>query len=61
MTFKEMFASLKRLYKQLMFPQNQYAPKWKMNEIDELDIHFFSDLLSEQNKPKVKQYINDVF
>jgi len=56
-----MYTSLKRLYKQLMFPQSPNARKWSMNEVDELDIHFFSDLLSEQSKPEVKEYINDVF
>lgn len=61
MTFREMYTSLKRLYKQLMFPQSPNARKWSMNEVDELDIHFFSDLLSEQSKPEVKEYINDVF
>lgn len=58
-----MYTSLKDLYKSLMFPQNPHAPKWTMSQIDEMDVHFFSDLLEDnQNKPAEKEvYLSDIW
>lgn len=34
-----------------MFPENPYAQKWTLTEIDGLDVHFFNELmLDEQNQ-----------
>ena len=55
MTFKEAYTSLLNLYKKLMFPEPQQlnngsvfqAGKWTMTEIDQLDVHFFDEMFSE--------------
>ena len=60
MTAAEAYTSLKQLYKDMMFPKKPGAPKWTMAEIDQLDVHFFSELL-EAKEPVVKRYINEVF
>lgn len=60
MTPSEAYTSLKQLYKNMILPQNPQAPKWTMAEIDQLDVHFFSDLIGTE-EPEVKSYINDVF
>lgn len=60
MTFSEAYTSLKSLYKQMMFPDKPHAPKWTMAEIDQLDVHFFTELM-EAKEPVVKRYINEVF
>ncbi|MGD6781323.1 hypothetical protein ACQCT3_17975 [Sutcliffiella horikoshii] len=60
MTFTEMYTSLKELYRGLMFPKNPHAPKWTMSQIDEMDVHFFSDLL--ENKPAKKEvFLSDIW
>lgn len=46
MTASELYASLKSLYKQLMFPRNG-GRQWTMAEIDQLDVRFFYELLNE--------------
>ena len=61
MTAKERNTSLKNLYKTLMFPKSPYATKWTMAEIDEMDVHFFYDLMDGTEETEVKRYINDVF
>jgi hypothetical protein len=59
-TFKEAYTSLKQLYKKLMFPESPYAPKWTMAEIDQLDVHFFNELMgTEKYEPDV--YLSDVW
>lgn len=60
MTFTEMFTSLKTLYKDLMFPKNPHAPKWTMSQVDEMDVHFFSDLLDTQSAEK-EVYLSDIW
>ena len=63
MTFGEAYASLKSLYKDMMFPENQ-KPKWTMTEIDQLDVHFFYELLKKETpapQSTVKKFINDIF
>lgn len=42
-----MYTSLKVLYKKLMFPKGNSAGKWTLAEIDELDVHFFYELMDE--------------
>ncbi|QGH35131.1 hypothetical protein GI584_14235 [Gracilibacillus salitolerans] len=60
MTFKEAYTSLKQLYKKLMFPENRYAHKWTLAEIDQLDVHFFEELMcTEKYEPEV--YLSDVW
>lgn len=68
MTFTEALASLKQLYKQLMFPPPSYLPGggqinrtgWTMSEIDQMDVHFFNDLMSDQQIPEEEVYLNDI-
>lgn len=47
MTAVELYTSLKSLYKSMMFPKNPHMRKWTMAEIDQLDVHFFNELLDE--------------
>ena len=62
MTFGEAYASLKAMYKNLMFPENPQAQKWTMTEVDQLDVHFFYELMVKETKqPETQRYINDVF
>lgn len=43
-----------------MFPESPYAPKWTMAEIDQLDVHFFNELMgTEKYEPDV--YLSDVW
>jgi hypothetical protein len=43
-----------------MFPKNPYAPKWTMSQVDEMDVHFFSDLLDNQSAEK-EVYLSDIW
>ncbi|WP_017726770.1 hypothetical protein [Halalkalibacterium ligniniphilum] len=64
MTFVEMFASLKSIYKQMMFPKNPYAPKWALSEIDQMDVHFFYELMNDvdgQSPGNQEVYLSDVW
>lgn len=58
-----MYASLKSFYRQLMFPTNQYAKQWTPTEIDQLDVHFFDDLMSDlEDKPKQEEvYLSELW
>ncbi|ONK21230.1 hypothetical protein BLX87_23170 [Bacillus sp. VT-16-64] len=62
-SFTEMYTSLKILYKNMMFPQNPDARKWTMTEIDQLDVHFFHDLMDfEHQQPQEKEvYLSDIW
>ena len=54
-----------------MFPKNESAKKWTMAEIDQLDVHFFYELMDEfdlleeresQQVPQEKEvYLSDVW
>lgn len=59
MTFKEAYTSLKSLYKKMMFPQQQ-AHKWTLSEIDQLDVHFFQELMDVEEEEK-EVYLSDVW
>ena len=56
------------MYKKMMFPEPQQlnngsvfqAGKWTMAEIDQLDVHFFYDLMDNQ-EPQKKVYIDQVW
>lgn len=66
MTAGELYTSLLSMYKGMMFPSNPDEKKWSMQEIDEMDIHFFNELLehepNNEHKPKKQKdvYITDV-
>lgn len=63
MTFAEAYTSLKLLYRNMMFPKEPHAPKWTMTEIDQLDVHFFSELMEVvDDAPQEKEvYLADVW
>lgn len=65
MTATEAYNSLKSLYKQMMFPKSPYAPKWTMSQIDEMDVHFFNELMSEMDEVETAQerevYLSEVW
>jgi hypothetical protein len=62
-TFSEMYTSLKRLYKNLIFPKHPNAPKWTMAELDSVDVHFFYDLFDVEEKPQEEEeiYLSDIW
>jgi hypothetical protein len=61
-TLEEAYTSLKSLYKQMMFPKNPYAPKWTMAQIDEMDVHFFNDLMNTEEQMYEKEvYLSEVW
>lgn len=67
MTAGELYTSLLSMYKNMMFPSNPNAKAWSMTEIDNLDIHFFNELMkhevSEEHKPKQEKdvYLSDIW
>lgn len=67
MTAGELYTSLLSMYKNMMFPQNRDAKSWAMSEIDNLDIHFFNELMehevSEGDKQKKEKdvYLSDIW
>lgn len=46
-----------------MFPKEPHAPRWTMTEIDQLDVHFFYELMEvDDNAPHEKEvYLGDVW
>lgn len=67
MTAGELYTSLLSMYKNMMFPQNPNVKAWSMTEIDNLDIHFFNELMahevSNEHKPKQEKdvYLSDIW
>ncbi|MDN4609120.1 hypothetical protein [Sporosarcina highlanderae] len=71
MTFAEAYTSLKQLYKQMMFPKVDFLPdgrmitkrEWTMTEIDQLDVHFFSELMEvDDDAPQEQEvYLSSVW
>lgn len=63
MSWSEAYASLKRFYRNLMFPENPNARKWTLAEIDQLDVHFFFELIeTEDPQPQEKDvYLADIW
>lgn len=60
MTWNEAYTSLLRLYKRLMFPNNQTG--WTMSQIDEMDVHFFNDLMDlEETEQEQDVYLSEVW
>lgn len=58
MTATEQYTSLKQFYKELMI-----SWKWTLAEIDQLDAHFFFDVL-ETEEPQKKEkdvYLSDIW
>jgi len=62
-TWQEASTSLKQLYRKMMFPKEPHAPKWTMTEIDQLDVHFFSELMEVvEDAPQEKEvYLSDIW
>jgi len=58
-----MYASLKSFYRQLMFPDNQYSRQWTPTEIDQLDVHFFDELINDTEKQSQQKevYLSEVW
>lgn len=63
MTPKDAYTSLKQLYRNMMFPKEPHAPKWTMTEIDQLDVHFFSELMEVvEDAPREQEvYLSDIW
>lgn len=69
-TWGEAYTSLKLLYKKLLL-DNPY--KWTLSQIDEMDVHFFEDLMDsldeleelerlQEHSPKEKDvYLSDIW
>lgn len=62
-SFQEQYISLKHFYRELMFPKNSNTRKWTLAEIDQLDVHFFFELLETiEEQPKEKDvYLSDIW
>lgn len=48
----------------MMFPKNPYAPKWALSEIDQMDVHFFYELMNDvdgQSPGNQEVYLSDVW
>lgn len=49
----------------MVFPKNEKARKWTPTEIDQLDVHFFNELLDEYEDGPVQQaeekYLSDIW
>lgn len=63
MTWQEAYTSLKQLYRNMMFPKQPHAPKWTMTEIDQLDVHFFNELMEVDDYAPQDQevYLSDIW
>lgn len=48
-SWEEAYTSLKLLYKKLLFDNPH---KWTLSQIDEMDVHFFEDLLANMDELK---------
>lgn len=62
-SWNEAYTSLKKFYKSLMFPNDPNARKWTLAEIDQLDVHFFFELIeTEDPQPQEKDvYLADIW
>jgi len=47
----------------MIFPKNPDAPKWTLTEVDQLDVHFFYELVeTEEVKPQEKEvYLSSIW
>lgn len=61
MTFKEAYTSLLNLYKKLMFPESPYKTGWTMSQIDEMDVHFFDEMFSENIPQEKEVYLSAIW
>lgn len=62
-SWNEAYTSLKKFYKSLMFPNDPNARKWTLAEIDQLDVHFFFELI-ETEDPQLQEkdvYLADIW
>lgn len=60
MTWEEAYTSLLRLYKRLMFPNNQTG--WTMSQIDEMDVHLFDDLMAlDETEQEQDVYLSEIW
>ncbi|MGG4040671.1 hypothetical protein [Bacillus smithii] len=48
MTFEEYYSNLKQIYRDLMMEAN-----WKLNDIDNMDINYFLELLDQNGSKKL--------
>jgi len=47
----------------MMFPKSKYARQWTLAEIDQLDVHFFNELMELENEPQQEEevYLSDIW
>lgn len=47
----------------MIFPTNEHAPRWTLADIDQLDVHFFNELMDvEEMKPQEEDvYLSDIW
>ena len=62
-SWNEAYTSLKKFYKSLMFPNDPNARKWTLAELDQLDVHFFFELIeTEDTLPQERDvYLSDIW
>jgi len=59
-TWKESYTSLKQLYNNMMFPNNPNGRQWTLTEIDQLDVHFFYEVINFE-EPEKEVYLSDMW
>lgn len=66
-SFTEQYTSLKALYKSMMFPKGNIQ-RWTMAEIDQLDVHFFYEIMDEfeqleelSKEPEKEVYLSEIW
>lgn len=47
----------------MLFPKEPHAPKWTMSQIDEMDVHFFYELMETEDITPQEQevYLSEVW
>ena len=44
-----------------MFPDNPNKTGWTMSQIDEMDVHFFNEIFSENAPQEQEFYLSDIW
>lgn len=63
MTWNDAYTSFSRLYKILMFPADKTKTGWTMSQIDEMDVHFFNELMDlvDEIIPEKEVYLSEIW
>lgn len=45
----------------MMFPEQPHAKQWTLTEIDQLDVHFFYEVISSEYEVEEEHYLSDMW